>query len=129
MVDFDTSRENNHQQAAVHIQEELDEELSVVEANAIVDPWAMVVHVENATVADTAMMCTVGLPNIAHFTIPPSLSLITHVKAPIWRHHTWICHDALIERSNQIEEEHVIQKKEQDDIEAPKLRSPDKADV
>jgi hypothetical protein len=129
MVELKDGREDNHYQASVDIEQELDEELSVVEANTIVDPWAMVVHVENATVADTAMMCTVGLPNIAHFTIPPSLSLITHVKAPIWRHHTWICHDALIERSNQIEEEHVIQKKEQDDIEAPKLRSPDKADV
>jgi hypothetical protein len=97
MVDFDTSRENNYQQAAVHIQEELDEELSVVEANAIVDPWAMVVHVENATVADTTMMCSIRLPHIAHFAVSPSLCLVTHVEAPVGWYYAWICHNALIE--------------------------------
>jgi len=89
----------------------------------------MMVHVENATVANTAMVRSIRLPHVAHFAITPPLGLITHVEAPIWRHNTWICHDALIEGRNQAQEQEVVEEHQQDSIKTPKLRAPNQADV
>jgi len=79
--------ENDHDgQTQIHITQQLDKELPVIEANTIVDPWAMVVHVQDAAVTDAAMMCTVGLPYVAHLAISSTFCLIAHVEAPIRRH-------------------------------------------
>jgi len=128
MAELNRGGEDDDDQEAVRIQQELHEELSVVEADAIVDPWAMVIHVENATVANTAMVSSIWLPYIAHLAVTPPLCLITHVEAPIGRHNTWICHDALVECCHQVEEENVVDEHDQDSVEAPKLRGPNKAD-
>jgi len=45
MVQLKDGREDDHDQAGVDIEQQLHEELSVVETDAIVDPWAVVVHV------------------------------------------------------------------------------------
>ncbi len=43
--------ENNEDDSQQHIEEEENEELAVVEADAVVDPGAVMVHVEYASVA------------------------------------------------------------------------------
>jgi len=45
MVQLTYGREDDHDQAGVDIEQQLHEELSVVEADAIIDPWAVVVHI------------------------------------------------------------------------------------
>mmetsp|Transcript_17216 Transcript_17216/g.55151 ORF Transcript_17216/g.55151 Transcript_17216/m.55151 type:complete len:391 (+) Transcript_17216:325-1497(+) len=50
-------RENHHNgEADVHVGQQLDEELAVVEANAVVDPGAVVVHAHHALVAHLAVV-------------------------------------------------------------------------
>jgi len=90
-------RDNNNNRA-VHIKQELHEKLPIVEAHAVVDPRAVVIHIQDASVANAAVVATVRLPNIAHFAVPPSLRLVPHVETPIWWYNTWICHDAIVER-------------------------------
>jgi len=45
------------------VHEEQDEQLLVGEANTVVDPRAVVIHAEDATVASFAMVCPGGLPS------------------------------------------------------------------
>jgi len=73
------------------------------------------------------MMCSIWLPYIAHFAIASSLRLVSHVKAPVGWHDTWVCHNALIESHHEIEEEDVIDEKEEHSIEPPQLWSPNQA--
>jgi len=101
-------RDNDQPQGGIHIQQQLNEEFSIVETNTVVDPRAVMVHVENASIADTAVMRSIWFPYIAHFTITPPLRLVTHVEAPVGWHNTWICHDALIEGCNQVQEDQVV---------------------
>jgi hypothetical protein len=97
VVELGDGGEDDDDKAAVRIEKELHEELAVVEADTIVDPGAMMVHVEDAAVADTAVVSPVWLPYVAHLAIPPPLCLVAHIKPPIRRHHTWVCPDALVE--------------------------------
>jgi len=52
---------NNHLQNNDTVQEEQEEVLVVLETNAIVDPRAMMVHLQNACPAYSAMVATVRL--------------------------------------------------------------------
>jgi len=88
---------HNNSQAAIDVHEQLDEELPVVKADTVVDPWAVVIHVQHAPVAYAAVMSSVRFPDITHLAVPSSFCLITHVESPIGRHQAWVCHDALIE--------------------------------
>jgi hypothetical protein len=88
----------------------------------------MVIHVQDASVANAAMVSSVWLPNVAHLAVSSSLCLIAHVEAPIGRHHTWICHDALVESREQVGEENMIDKEDEYRINAPKLRTPHEDD-
>jgi len=99
--------DDNDHHRAVHIEQELHEEFAVVEAHAVVDPWAMMIHVKNAPIADAAVVAPVRLPNIAHLAIPTPLGFISHVEAPIGWYNAWICHDAFVERKDEAKEEHV----------------------
>ena len=47
------------------MEEHVEEELVVVEADAVGDPWAMVVHLEDAAIALRAVMAPVGLRLVA----------------------------------------------------------------
>jgi len=105
--------QHNDQQTSIDVKQQLDEELPVVEANTIVDPRAMMVHVEDAPVANAAVMHAVRLPDIAHLAISSTLGFVTHVEAPVRRYQTRICHDALVERCNQIDEEQMVDEKEE----------------
>jgi hypothetical protein len=63
------------------------------------------IHVQNAPVANAAMVAPVRLPDVAHLAIPAPLRLIAHVEAPIWWYNAWIRHDAFVERKEEVEEE------------------------
>mmetsp|Transcript_15947 Transcript_15947/g.47884 ORF Transcript_15947/g.47884 Transcript_15947/m.47884 type:complete len:206 (+) Transcript_15947:67-684(+) len=99
---------DDHNESEVHIAQQLDEELPVVEANAVVDPRAVVVHVQDAAIADAAMVGAVGLPDIAHLAVSSALGLVTHVEAPVGGHDARVGHDALVEREDQVREEDVV---------------------
>lgn len=47
------------------VEEHLEEEFTVLEANAIVDPWAMMVHVEDASIACGAVVAAFGFEDVA----------------------------------------------------------------
>ena len=75
------------------VDDEEHKELAVVEAHAVVDPGAVVVHIQDAAVADGAVVRPIGFPDVAHLAVAPPLRLVAHVEAPIRRHHARICHD------------------------------------
>jgi hypothetical protein len=100
--------ERDDEDAAVNVEQEVEEKLSVVEANTVVDPWAMVVHVEDAAITNAAMMRAIWFPHVAHLAIPSPFCLVTHIEAPIRRDDPWIRHDALVESGAQIDEEEMV---------------------
>jgi hypothetical protein len=100
--------QRDNENATVNVKQKLEEELSIVEADTIIDPRTVVIHVEDASIAYATVVCAIRLPYVAHLAIPPSLRFIAHVKAPVWRYNSWICHNALIERSAQIDKEQVV---------------------
>jgi len=53
------------------IKKQQEEEFVVAEANAIVYPWTMVVHLEDARFADAAMMTPIGFVFPAPLAMPP----------------------------------------------------------
>jgi len=76
------------------------------------------VHVQNATVANAAVVASVRFPNIAHFAIPTPLRLVPHVETPIRWHDTRICHNAIVERHEKVSKENVVYGKHDDCIDA-----------
>jgi hypothetical protein len=91
------------------IDEKKQEVLSVPETNAIVDPWAVVVHIQNASIAGGAVMASLRLENVAHETVSASLVLvIAEMEAPEHRNLAWIrCH-RLEEGPKQHYEQEVV---------------------
>lgn len=57
------------------VDQEQHEVFPVPIANTIVDPRAVMVHIENATIASRAVVTTLRLEHIAHQAVPPSLVL------------------------------------------------------
>lgn len=47
------------------VEQEEQEEFSIVETDAIIKPWAVMVHVKDASVASRAMMASFGLKDMA----------------------------------------------------------------
>ena len=94
-----THRHSDHVSYDEDVDEEKYEELAVPEANAIVDPGAVMVHVENAAIARGTMMAALRLEYVAHQTVTASFVLwITEVEAPEDGYLTWISRHALNER-------------------------------
>jgi hypothetical protein len=68
--------EDNHvKNGHVHVEQEQQEVLPIPEADAVVDPGAVVVHVEHATIAGRTVVAPLWFENIAHQTVPSSLVL------------------------------------------------------
>mmetsp|Transcript_17214 Transcript_17214/g.55140 ORF Transcript_17214/g.55140 Transcript_17214/m.55140 type:complete len:411 (+) Transcript_17214:325-1557(+) len=66
-------RENHHNgEADVHVGQQLDEELAVVEANAVVDPGAVVVHAEDHAAQGPAIVRAIRLVGL-RLAAPPRL--------------------------------------------------------
>jgi hypothetical protein len=87
-----------------------------------------VIHVQDASVADTAMVSSVRFPNIAHLAISSSLGFIAHIESPIRWHNTWVCHNALVEGCKQVSEQQMIDEEDENSIRTPKLRTPHEED-
>eukprot|EP00403_Amphidinium_massartii_P019712 CAMPEP_0178431248 /NCGR_PEP_ID=MMETSP0689_2-20121128/31746_1 /TAXON_ID=160604 /ORGANISM="Amphidinium massartii, Strain CS-259" /LENGTH=169 /DNA_ID=CAMNT_0020053147 /DNA_START=274 /DNA_END=783 /DNA_ORIENTATION=+ len=107
------------------VKQQLHEELSVVVAYTVVDPWTMVVHVEITAVANATMVNAVRFPNVAHLAIPSPLGLIAHIESPIGWNHARICGDALIEGQHQVDEEEMVDDEDQRCPPCPEVRSKD----
>lgn len=58
-----------------NIEQHQNEELPIVETNTVVDPWAMVVHIEDATVADRTVVAPLRFEYVTNQTIPSLLVL------------------------------------------------------
>jgi len=62
------------------IEDKEEEVFEVLESNAVVDPWAVMIHFQYAHVTDTAMVTAVRFVFVAPFAmaaIPKSLALLT----------------------------------------------------
>ena len=80
------------------VDEQEDEVLAIPEANAVVDPRAVVVHVDHAPVAHGAVVAPFRLEQVAHQTVAFALLLaVVHVEAPEGRHLSRVGHDHLHE--------------------------------
>ena len=65
------------------IDEQQHEVLAVPEAHTVVDPRAVMIHVEHTSVAHRAVVTPLWLEHVAHQAIPPALVFwIAQVKAP-----------------------------------------------
>ena len=65
------------------IDEEEDEKFAVPKANAIVDPGAVVIHVQYASIARRAVMASLWLENVAHKAVASSFVLrVSQVESP-----------------------------------------------
>lgn len=79
-----------------HVDQQQDEKLAVPEPDAVIDPWAVVVHVQDASIASGAVMAALGLEDVAHETIAAALILgVTQMEAPEDRHLTGVCRHCL----------------------------------
>lgn len=57
--------------------------LSVPESYTIVNPWTMMIHIEDATVARRAVMASFWLEYVAHEAVAaPFVLVITEMEAP-----------------------------------------------
>jgi len=67
------------------------------------------VHIDDASIANAAVVRAIWLPHVAHLAISPSLRFIPHVEAPIGRDDARICHDTLVEGEHEVPKQNVIQ--------------------
>jgi hypothetical protein len=65
---------------------------AVPEANAVVNPGAVMVHVENATIAGRAVMASLRLEHVAHQAVASALIFsVAQVESPENRHLSRVC--------------------------------------
>jgi len=119
--------DDNHE-TQVCVTQELHEELTIVKSNAVVDPWAVVIHVEDAAIADATVVRPVRLPDVAHFAVSPPLGFISHVETPIRGNYARVRHDTLVESKQQVEEKDVVNYQDHYSSEARQVRAPNKED-
>ena len=81
------------------------EVFAIPEANAIVDPRTMVVHVQNTPIACRTVVASFGFEDVAHEAIPPTLVLvISKMESPKHRDLARVCSHGLKERPKKHEE-------------------------
>jgi len=91
-----------------HVDEEKDEEFAVPKADAVIDPWAVVVHIEHTSVAARAVMASLWLKDVAHQAISATLVLrVTQMEAPEDWNLPRICSHGLYERPNHHDEDEM----------------------
>ena len=79
-----------------NVDQQQDKEFSIPEANTVVDPRTMMVHVEHTTATARAMVTPLRLEDVAHQTVSSSLMFcITKMKSPKYRYLTRICEHRL----------------------------------
>ena len=98
-----------------HVNEEKNEEFAIPEANAVVDPRTVVVHVQHTPIARLTVMTSLRLENVAHKTVAAALDLrISHMEAPKDGHLTRLHRHGLVEGPNHHDEEEVEDAEEQE---------------
>lgn len=91
-----------------NVDQQEQEVFAVPEANAIVDPWAMMIHVQDASIACRAMMASFRFEHIAHQAIAASLILcITKMESPEHWNLTGISGHRLKERPHKHQEQQM----------------------
>lgn len=97
------------------VDEKENEEFAVPESDAVVDPGAVMVHVEDAAVARRAVMAPFWLKDVAHEAVASALVLrVTQVEAPEDWNLSRVRRHRLNEGPNQHKEEEVEHAEEQD---------------
>ena len=75
-----------------YVDQQQDKELAIPEANTVVDPGAVMVHVEHTAATTRAMVTPLRLEDVAHQTVSSSLVFcITKMETPKYRYLTRIC--------------------------------------
>ena len=96
-----------HYDENVHQQEQ--EVLAIPKAYTVVDPGAVMIHVEYASVARRAMMASLRLEHIAHKTVTTSFVLVVaKMEAPEYGHLPRISRHCLKERPQEHHKYYVI---------------------
>ena len=66
-----------------NIDQQKNEKFPVPEADTVVDPWTMMIHIKNTPIARRTMMASFWLENVTHQTVTTTLVLwITKMEAP-----------------------------------------------
>jgi hypothetical protein len=90
------------------VDQKLHEKLSVVKADAVVNPRTMMVHVQHARVAHRAMVRALGLEGVANQAVSLSLVVVVpDVKSPVQRNVAWLRVHRPKKRPHQHEQKHV----------------------
>ena len=88
--------------------EQKHEVFAIPEANAVVHPRAVVVHVDHAAVAHRTVVAALRLEQVAHQTIPLAFFLtVVDVEAPVGRHLPRVGHHHLHEAPEEKSHEQV----------------------
>ena len=69
IIETQHAQERQSARCEHYVHNELEEVLHVAMANTVVDPWTVVVHLEDAEVALTAMVSTCRLPCFLAFAL------------------------------------------------------------
>ena len=74
------------------------EVFAVPKANTVINPRTMVIHVENTTITNRAMMASLWFENVTHETVTTTfLFWVAQVEAPKHWHLTWVSGHGLYE--------------------------------
>ena len=91
-----------------NVDEEQYEEFTIPKADTVINPWAMVIHVEYASSTAWAMMASLWLEYVAHQAVATTLTLcISQVETPEYRHLPRISKHWLEEGPQEHEEENM----------------------
>ena len=81
-----------------NIDQQQDKELAIPEANTVVDPRTMMVHIKNTPIARRTMMASLWLENVTHQAVTTTLVLwITKMEAPKDWNLSWVSSHRLYE--------------------------------
>lgn len=91
-----------------YIEEQKYKIFSVPKPNAIINPGAVVVHIQNSSVSAAAVMSTLRFKNITYKAVSlASAYWISLPKPPKGRNFSWICEHGLKESPHDHEEENM----------------------
>ena len=74
-----------------HVDQQENEKFAIPKSDTVIDPGAVMVHVQHTSIAGGAVMAAFGLEYVAHETVSTTLVLwVTQMESPEDRHLTWI---------------------------------------
>lgn len=85
-----------------YVYKQKKEIFAVPKTNTVIDPGAMVIHVQNTPIANRAMMASLWFENVAHETVTTTfLFWVAQVEAPKHWNLTWVSGHCLHERPDK----------------------------